>query len=163
AKVGNQGARSARYGGTDAWVLYGIANCRQFVYLQPAASNQIRRLYWVQFEAYLPSMPKLHHQYTSKRHTTLGGLDFYVDTWIEENVRPNAHSADVASLAAFLRSKGYAVPAAINSGSDEQHLDALLQAKGYKLPPTTMAVRLVHLADAREREELMIIYGEALT
>ncbi|HEY2475987.1 MAG TPA: hypothetical protein VGI19_14450 [Candidatus Cybelea sp.] len=155
--------RSAHYVGTQAWVLYGIADCRQFVYADLDAANNVTRLYWIQFEAYLPSLPKLHHQYTSKHHVTLGGLDFYVDTWIEAKDGPTAHAADVKPLEVFLRSNGYAVPPGINSGSDEQHVDALLGTKDLRLPQTTISVRLVHLADEQQRKELMVIYSEDLT
>ncbi|HEY2554671.1 MAG TPA: hypothetical protein VGI15_05415 [Candidatus Cybelea sp.] len=150
----------AAYVGSDAWVLYGIADCRQFVYAEPGSSNIVKRLYWIQFESYLPSLSKLRHQYASKRHARLGGLDFYVDTWTEDNRKPNAHAEDLAPLEAFLRSKGYAVPPGISSGSDERHVDALLAAKGFRLPAVTASVRFVHLADAKERKELMIIYSE---
>jgi hypothetical protein len=153
----------AAYAGSKEFVLYGIANCRQFVYVEPDARKLVRRLYWIQFESYLPSLPKLHHQYTSKRRALLGGLDFYVDTWTDDSRKPNAHASGVASLEAFLRSNGYAVPVAINSGSDEQHVDALLAAKGYRLPASTASVRFVHLADAQQRKELMLIYTEEVT
>ncbi len=152
--------QAARYVGTDAWLLYGIATCQLFVFAQPGARRRVGRLYWVQFEAYVPSMPKLHHHYTSARHATLGGLDFYLDTWIEENDKPGAHASDVAPIAGFLRSKGYAVPAGINSGSDEQHVEALLAATDDALPPATASVRLAHLLDVQARKELMIIYSE---
>lgn len=155
--------KHAHYVGTDLWVLYGIANCQQFVFAQPDERDTVKRLYWVQFEAYVASMPKLHHLYSSKRHAILGGLDFYVDTWIDENAAPKAHATDIAALERYLRSKGYAVPAAINSGSDTEHVDTLLAAKRYRLPPVTASVRLVHLADAAARKELMIIYAEDLT
>ena len=151
---------TARYVGTDSWILYGIAHCEQFVYAHAAADGIAKRLYWIQFESYVASMPKLHHLYTSARHASIGGLDFYVDAWTESNGKPNAHAADTASLETYLRSKGYAVPAAIRSGSDEQHVDALLASGGLRLPATTMSVRLVHLADAAKRKELMIIYSE---
>jgi hypothetical protein len=150
----------ASYVGTDAWVLYGIADCRQFVYAEPDSNKTVKRLYWIQFESYLPSLPRLHHQYTSKRHARLGGLDFYVDTWNEDNRKPNAHEEALAPLETFLRSKGYAVPPGIGTGSDEQHVDTLLAAKGYRLPGVTASVRFVHLADAQHRKELMIIYRE---
>ena len=149
--------RQVDYVGTDAWVLYGIANCQLFVFAEPDAHYAVKRLYWIQFEAYVASMPKLHHLYMSTRYVRLGGLDFYVDTWIEKNA-PNAHTADVTSLERYLRSKGYAAPAAINSGSDEEHVDALLAAKLFRLPAITASVRFVHLVDASARKELMIIY-----
>jgi hypothetical protein len=90
----------------------------------------------VQFEDYLPSRPELSHRYDSPQHTTIGGLDFYVDTWV--------------------------VPgdATDRPGSDSEHIRALILAKGYKLPAAIMSVRLVHLLDERKRKELMIIYSE---
>ena len=154
--------RESDYVGTAAWVLYGIANCQLFVFAEPDAHYAVKRLYWIQFEAYVASMPKLHHLYTSTRHVRLGGLDFYLDTWIDNNT-PNAHTEDVTSLEQYLRSKGYAVPAAINSGSDEEHVDTLLAAKRFRLPAITASVRLVHLVDASARKELMIIYAEDIT
>lgn len=99
----------------------------------------MQRLYWVQFEAYLPSKPDLHHTYDSPRHTQIGGLDFFIDTW----VKPTREH--------------------ITPGSDLEHIDSVLEAQGYKLPPAMMSVRLVHLLDQQKRKELMIIYSEDVT
>ncbi len=90
----------------------------------------------MQFEGYIPSRPDLHHTYDSPRHTTIGGLDFYADTW----PRSNSEKTE--------------------SGSDREHIDALIRAKGYNIPADMMYVHLVHLLDAEKRKELMIIYGE---
>ena len=97
-------------------------------------ARQVRRLYWVQFEAYLPSRPELKHRYTSRRHVTLGGMDFFLDTWLE---RDSAEEPD----------------------SDGAHLDTLLRSAGYRLPKSRISVRLVHLMDD-SRRELMYIYSE---
>lgn len=98
----------------------------------------------------------LHHRYSSKEHVTMGGLDFFVDTWTGSSApsKPNTKA-----LASIIASKGYAVPPGINSGSDEQHIDALIASKGYMLPPTLSSVRFVHTLD-EARKELMIIYSE---
>ena len=154
--------RSAQYVGTDRWVLFGIANCELFAFVQADSQKDVRRLYWVQFEGYIRSMPKLQHEYTSTRHAMFGGLDFYVDTWMESNAEARK-APNLKPLEAYIRSKGYAVPAGIRSGSDEQHIDALIRAAGYNMPNETMAVRLVHLTDSSKRKELMIIYTEDLT
>lgn len=149
----------AQYVGTDRWVLFGIANCELYAFVRADSGKRVRALYWVQFEGYVPSMPRLQHVYTSTRHASLGGLDFYVDTWTEHNphgVKP----PDTRALAAAIRAKGYAMPAGIDRGSDEQHLYALLRSKGYRMPPDTMSVRFVHLVDSSKRKELMIIYSE---
>jgi hypothetical protein len=127
---------SVRYVGADRWVLYGIADCELHAFVEVDENNVVQRRYWVQFEDYLPSRPELSHRYDSPQHTTIGGLDFYVDTWV--------------------------VPgdATDRPGSDSEHIRALILAKGYKLPAAIMSVRLVHLLDERKRKELMIIYSE---
>ena len=66
----------------------------------------------------------------------MGGLDFYVDTWVR---RKDAET---------------------QKGSDREHIEALIRAKGYKMPEGIMKVRLVHLLDEQKRKELMVIYGE---
>lgn len=128
--------QTVQYVGADRWVLYGIADCELHAFVDADRKRNVQQLYWIQFEGYLPSKPELHHKYDSPRHTTIGGLDFYVDTW----VRPTA--ADV------------------KAGSDLEHIEALIRKKGYKLPNGIMAVRLVHLLDDQKRNELMIIYAE---
>ena len=130
--------KSARYVGADRWVLYGVADCEIHGYVDADDPKNVQRLYWIQFEQYIPEKPALHHNYDSPRHTRIGGLDFYVDTW------PRANGAET------------------RAGSDREHIEALVKAKGYKMPAGMAYVRLVHLLDAEKRKELMIIYGEAL-
>ena len=129
--------KAAQYVGADRWVLYGIADCELHAFVEADGPGKVQRLYWVQFEGYLPSRPDLHHTYDSPKHASIGGLDFYVDSWVR------------------------AKDATAESGSDREHIDALVQAKGYRIPEM-MYVRLVHLLDNEKRKELMIIYGEDL-
>lgn len=128
--------KSVRYAGADRWVLYGIADCELHAFVEADREKNVQRLYWVQFEGYVPTRPELKHTYDSPRITNLGGMDFYVDTW----VRPDN--------------------AATQPGSDLEHIRALIRAKGYKLPAGMMSVRLVHLLDDQKRKERMIIYSE---
>ena len=124
------------YVGADRWILYGFANCELHTFVQADAKKKVQRLYWVQFESYLPTRPELHHTYDSPRHTQIGGLDFYVDTWVEptsEHIKPD---------------------------SDVEHIHTLLETHGYKLPSGMISVRLVHLLDDKKRKELMILYSE---
>jgi hypothetical protein len=130
--------KAAQYVGADRWVLSGIADCELHAFVEADAQKNVQRLYWVQFEGYLPSRPDLHHTYDSPKHATIGGMDFYVDTWV--------------------RTKD----ATTESGSDREHIEALVRAKGYRMPEAMMYVRLVHLLDKEKRKELMIIYGEDL-
>ncbi len=127
--------KSVQYVGADRFVLYGMADCELYAFVEADHERKVERLYWVQFEGYLPSRPELHHRYDSPRHVTIGSLDFYVDT----EVRPR----DAKS----------------KPGSDGEHVRSLIRARGYKLPPERISVRLVHLMDDK-RKELMIIYAE---
>jgi hypothetical protein len=126
----------ATYVGTDRWVMQRYADqIELFAFVEVTGDRQVQKLYWVQFEAYLPSRPELKHAYASQRHVTLGGMDFLVDAWVTsgtDNEGPD---------------------------SDSAHLKKLLGAAGYTLPRSTMSVRLVHLMDGN-RKELMYIYRE---
>lgn len=129
---------SVQYVGADRWVLYGIADCELHAFVEADKQKNVQRLYWVQFEGYLPTRPELKHTYDSPRHATIGGLDFYVDTWMssrDEKSKPD---------------------------SDGEHIRSLISDHQYKMPKEMMCVRLVHLLDAEKRKELMIIYGEDL-
>jgi hypothetical protein len=131
--------KSVQYVGADRWALYGIADCELHAFVEADGQKNVERLYWIQFEGYLPTKPELKHTYDSPRHAQIGGLDFYVDTW----VRPN--------------------DATTEPSSDREHIETLIHGKGYKMPAGMMYVRLVHLLDDRKRKELMIIYGEDLS
>jgi hypothetical protein len=135
-KIRIQLPKAVQYVGADRWVLYGIADCELHAFVEADGQNHVQRLYWVQFEGYLPTKPELEHKYDSPRHAQIGGLDFYMDTW----VRPK--------------------DAEIEPDSDREHIEALIRGKGYTMPEGMMYVRLVHLLDERKRKELMIIYGE---
>jgi hypothetical protein len=149
--------KTARYVGTDRFILYGIAHCEFFAFVQADAHTRVQRMYWIQFEGYLSSLPKLQHTYNSPRHAGIGGLHFYVDTWTEPTLpRP----PNLTDLKAALAAKGYTLPAAADMRSDYEHVYALLRNHGYTLPERMVSVRLVHLLDDK-RKELMIIYSEA--
>lgn len=133
---------SAHYVGTDHFLLHdpklgAFDDCELYAFAEADKTGNARKLYWVQFESYLPDHPQLHHTYNSPRHARLGGLDFYLDT--------GATAADSKP----------------QPGSDTEHYYALLGAHGFRRGDM-MSVRLVHLTDASKRKELMIIYREAL-
>ncbi len=45
---------TAQYVGSDRWDLYGIADAELHVFVEADAQKRVQRLYWVQFEGYLP-------------------------------------------------------------------------------------------------------------
>lgn len=134
---------SAKYLGASRWPLYDLADCELHAFVDPGPAKKdkdknVQRLYWVQFEGYLPSKPEMNYTYNSPQRTTIGGLDFFVDTWVRAN------------------------DARVRPGSDREHVEALVRKGGYAIPAGMMYVRLVHLLDETKRRELMIVYGEDL-
>jgi hypothetical protein len=47
--------RGFKYAGGQSFVLYDVANAEQHFFVDADAQGRVRRLYWVQFEGYLPS------------------------------------------------------------------------------------------------------------
>lgn len=130
---------SFSYLGEDRWTLHAYDDdCEMHLFVEADQAGNIRRLYWVQFEAYFPDRPELHHTYDSPRHAAIGGLDFYEDAWVSDAKAPTEGESDTA------------------------HFEAMLRAHGLKAPPAMMYVRFVHLPDPSRRKEMMIIYAEAL-
>jgi len=126
-----------QYLGADRWELYTACDAELHVFVEAGADKRVRRLYWVQFEQYLPNNTYTY-DYTFKEKLTHAGLEF--------DVSPNFRRTTLTS----------------RPGSDREHVIAMLTKQGYKLPPETMSVRLVNLLDDSRRKELMFIYSEDL-
>jgi len=69
---------SAQYVGADRWVLYGMADCELHAFVDADPQKNVQRLYWVQFEGYLPTKPELKHKYDSPRHVDIGA---WISMW----------------------------------------------------------------------------------
>ncbi|MDX2149101.1 MAG: hypothetical protein SFV54_00070 [Bryobacteraceae bacterium] len=130
--------RGAKYLGGERWDLYSIADCELHVWVEADEGKTVTRLYWVQFEGYLPSQPERRYNYPFSKTMKIADLDFDVRT------RASAGTAQQ------------------RPDSDGAHVSARVQSAGYRLPRDLMSVRLVHLPDEQKRKELMIIYMEDL-
>jgi hypothetical protein len=129
--------KEAAYLGAERFVLYGVADCEIHLFVEADAQRVVKRLYWIQFEGYLPSTPGAVYGYKFERTLDLGGMRF--------DVRPRFGPSQPAK-----------------EGSDSAKVQAMLHARGYTEPASMMNVRLVHLTDATKRRELMLIYAEDL-
>jgi hypothetical protein len=139
-------AKGFRYVGGQSFVLYDVANAEQHFFVDADARGHIRRLYWVQFEGYLPSN-RHTYDYKSTNVVRVGGLDFIADSQARQI--PSA-SPDLASQPA-------------NKISDGDRARSFLASKGLMLASNeALWQRLVHMTDASKRSELMIIYLEDL-
>ncbi len=125
--------------GNQSFVLYDVANAEQHFFVDADKQGRIKRMYWVQFEGYLPSNT---HTYDYKGKTLdIGGLSFVVDAQAR-NISGNQGRAD----------------------SDGNRARRFLESKGFRMASDEVLwQRLVHMVDKSNRNELMIIYLEDLS
>jgi hypothetical protein len=136
-----------KYAGGHSFVLYDVANAEQHFFVDADKEGRVRRLYWVQFEGYLPSNTHAY-DYKGTKTVNVGGLEFIADAQARQIPPP---SADLATQPA-------------NKISDGDHARAFLASKGFRLASDqALWQRLVHMVDASKRDELMIIYLEDLS
>jgi hypothetical protein len=129
-----------RYVGGHTFVLYEVAKAEQHFFVEADRDKRINRLYWVQFEGYLPENNEKYNYKVSKT-VKLGGLEFIADAYAL-NIKANPARPD----------------------SDGNRARAFLDSKGYRLASDEiLSQRLVHLTDETKRNELMIIYLEDLS
>lgn len=135
----------ATYVGGERFNLYGVADAEIHVFVEADASRSVERLYWIQFESYLPDFPERHFNYADGNHREMlwGRV-----TWTGAGPRVSSETG--------------------RAGSDREHVMGILARSGYTLPGETMIARLVQLLDdpegtGRGRRELMLIYSEDLS
>jgi hypothetical protein len=129
-----------KYVGGQDFILYDVARAEQHFFVDADKQGRIKRMYWVQFEGYLPSNTNAY-RYKINKSVNIGGLDFIADAYAR-NVKANPGRPD----------------------SDGSRARAFLEGKGYRLASDdVLSQRLVHLVDEAKRNELMIIYMEDLS
>jgi len=126
------------YVGSSEFVLYDVADAVIHVFVERDDRRRVQRLYWIQFEGYLPRVDHTYDYTDSQGRTEIGGHTYYEDAWVW-----NLDAADV------------------RSGSDTDHVLKLLRRRDLELGPRLLGLRLVRL-DAERRNELMIVYLEDL-
>jgi hypothetical protein len=131
--------KAFKYAGTQSFVLYDVANAEQHFFVDADKQGRIRRLYWVQFEGYLPSNTHAY-RYQATKTVNLGGLDFIADAY-PRNRKASPSRPD----------------------SDGSRAQAFLESQGFHLGDEVLLQRLVHLVDEAKRNELMVIYLEDLS
>jgi hypothetical protein len=133
-------AKGFKYVGNHSFILYDVAHAEQHFFIDADKEGRVKRMYWVQFEGYLPSNTHTY-RYKVNKTANIGGLEFVADAYAR-NIKgnPGRPDSDGARARAFLESKGYRM------ASDD-----------------VLSQRLVYLVDEAKRNELMIIYIEDLS
>jgi hypothetical protein len=128
-----------KYVGAQDFILYDVARAEQHFFVDADKEGRIKRMYWVQFEGYLPTNTHSYN-YRSTQKVNLGGLEFVADAAARKIGPEGRPDSDGARARAFLAGKGYRM------AGDEM-----------------LWQRLVHLVDEAKRNELMVIYLEDLS
>ena len=129
-----------KYIGGHKFVLYDVANAEQHFFVDADKDGRVKRLYWVQFEGYLPSNTHTY-DYKGSKTVNIGGLDFIADSWARNlKTTPGRPDGDGAKGRAFIESKGFKL------ASDDM-----------------ISQRLLHYILPDRRNELMVIYMEDMS
>ncbi|MDT4965546.1 MAG: hypothetical protein QOJ64_283 [Acidobacteriota bacterium] len=128
-----------KYVGGQDFILYDVARAEQHFFVDADAQGRIKRLYWIQFEGYLPSNNHTY-DYKIRKSVNIGGLDFIADAYAR-NIKADPGRPD----------------------SDGSRARTFLETKGFRIPSNeVISQRLVHMVDDSKRSELMVIYLEDL-
>lgn len=133
-------APAYRHLGGQKFILYGNADTEQHFFVETTADDELKSVYWVQYEAYLPDKPWTYDYEDSPLRVTLGEYEFFTDTAVVsfDPDRKRRRGTDGAMARAFLASKGYVFPGEF------------------------AYARLVYLTDESRQKELMIIFIDDL-
>jgi hypothetical protein len=129
------------YVGGEAFILYDVARCEVHLFAEANVSGRVLRLYWFQFEGYLPSAVPRSYDYSSDPcRTVVGGHEFYGSVRYFNVVDSRVGWPD---------------------DSDTIHVYRMFEREGYRLEGDVMRFRLGRLYEGN-RQELMIVYMEDL-
>jgi hypothetical protein len=130
---------TARYVGAHRWLLFDVADCEVHVFVEADSARRVQRLYYVQFESYLPSHAGAYQDHANDVGAiTKGGFHF--------GLRPNFGRSDEPT----------------RPGSEPEHVFRLVRDAGYVLPAHFANLRLMTIVGPQRRHELIIYYIEDL-
>src|SRR5262245_46689898 len=81
-----------KYAGGHSFILYDVANAEQHFFVDADKEGRIKRMYWVQFEGYLPSNTHAY-RYKVNKTANIGGLEFIADAYAR-NIKGNPGRPD---------------------------------------------------------------------
>jgi hypothetical protein len=94
--------------GGHVFILYDVARAEQHFFVDADQAGLVKRLYWVQFEGYLPDNNH-SYKYKAARTVKLGGLDFIADAYARHiQANPGRPDSD-GSRADFSGEQGVSV------------------------------------------------------
>ena len=129
---------SFKYIGTQKFILYDRAQAEQYFFVDADNRGRIKRMYWVQFEGYLPGVDA-KYDYPITETVMLGGQTYIINT------------ETVPSVSAVLKQAPQ---------SDAARAASFLESKGYSFSESVRFQRFVRLVDEAKRHEFILVYIE---
>ncbi len=129
------------YLGGQTFTLYGTAEVEQHFFVEEHPDGTLKSFFWLQFEGFLPDNDYAYDYTDSPLRVQIGDFGFYTDT-----------AAGVA-LGRFQFDQ---------PGTDGYLVRQFLADEGYRYPDEYTYARLVHVPDAANRKELLIIFIDDL-
>src|SRR5215475_5903256 len=81
-----------KYAGSHSFVLYEVAHAEQHFFVDADKEGRVKRMYWVQFEGYLPGNTHTY-RYKVNKTANIGGLEFIADAYAR-NIKANPGRPD---------------------------------------------------------------------
>lgn len=129
------------YVGGHKFVLYGVADVEQHMFVTTHPDGSTKTLVCVQYETLLPEIPGSYDYSGAEYAVELGGLSFMADARpvLRHPISPNGWP-----------------------GTDGYRFRNFMSERGYKLPKDRVWSRLAYVPVSNSRQELLIVYVEDL-
>jgi hypothetical protein len=132
--------KNFKYAGGHEFDLFGESHAEQHFFVDADRDGRVKRMYWVQFESYLPSSQHTY-EYKVNQTVNMGGLNFLADAYTR-NIKANPGHVD----------------------SEGRRARAFLQSKGYHMESDEgLYQRLLYLTDEKKRHMMVIVYLEDMS
>ncbi len=132
--------KSFKYAGGQEFDLFDESHAEQHFFVDADKEGRVKRMYWVQFESYLPNS-KRTYSYKVNKTVNMGGLKFLAE--------PSARD---------LKANPWQVD------SDGHRANAFLESKGYHMMTgDALSERLMYLTDDTKRNMMVITYLEDMS
>ena len=131
---------AASFIGSTRFDLFDAADTEIYLFAEAGEDRVVDRLYWVQFEAYLPTVPDA----------------------VYEPGRRGEPLAALGEMDLFYRARFGSRDDEMPEGSEAERVLGMVRAAGFTMPAETMSAQFHQTVSADDRSEVLVIYVEHL-
>ncbi|GAB5519961.1 MAG: hypothetical protein RhofKO_22120 [Rhodothermales bacterium] len=131
---------TATFIGSMRFDLYDVADTEVYLFAEAGLDSTIDRLYWIQFEAYLPTVPNA----------------------VYEPGRRGEPLVRLGEMNLFYRARFGSRNDEMPEGSEAARVVDMVSDAGYAMPGETMSAQFHQVVHPDRRSEIIVIYVESL-